>query len=422
MDKVEDSAASAEMPKTSEMPSEMPKASMKKGLGGGPKLAIVGCVLLGACLVALLLGGTAFAFFSNNNIPVFSDVVETVENTVASESMTDEAIQDNINDFVFSMLASSATENGGYTKEEAEALVNNTFEADNFRFDAMVGADMGDSGSLDVSAVGFTKMVDEKNQMDVDLSGTYTVQGADMDFAGELRYKDDTAYLMISELPDVLGQSLGMDAASLTDQWLSMDGSSTTDTFSSLGLDQGLTSSVSGTDMTSDDLTKLQDLIYSDEMAAIIERVDDEVIEGVRTNCFTMTLDATGMQNLAMKGAELWGEDVSDSSIASLGQGGTITLTVCSGRQDGNVYKVEAMMDYDDGTSLSLDLKLWDYDKVDDEVETPSDAVSFEDYLTQLVLQQYGVTQDQQDELNTLLEEYDTSDYENIDWDSLYDY
>ena len=129
-----------------------------------------------------------------------------------------------------------------------------------------------------------------------------------------------------------------------------------------------------------------------------------------------------GMQSLAMKGAELWGEDVSNSELASLGEGGTVELTVCSGRQDGHIYKVAASMDFDDGTSMSMDLKLWDYDKVDDEVETPADAVSLEDYLTQLYMQQLGVTQDQQDELQTLLDEYDTSDYEDIDWDSLYNY
>ncbi|MBN1332010.1 hypothetical protein JW978_03945 [Candidatus Dojkabacteria bacterium] len=390
----------------SAVPAEMPKSSMKKGAGSGMKMLILGCVLVGGCLVALLLGGTAYAFFSNKNVPVFSGVVETVENTVATEGMTDEAIQDDVNDFVFSMLADMATEDSGYTKAEAEALIKDKFEADNFRYDATLTADMGDNGSVDLNVAGFTRMANEKSQIDADVTGTYTVQGADMDFAGEMRYTDDVAYLYLSELPASLAQGLGMDATTLTGQWLSMDGSSSADTVSSLGLDQSVTSLVGGTDMTAADLTKLQEFIYSDEMADVLVRTDDEVIEGVRTNCFRMTLDKSGMEGLATKGAEIWEQEVSDSELASIGEGGTLTLDVCSGRRDSHIYKVNATFDFDDGTSLSLNLQLWDYDKVEDAVEVPSDAVSLEEYFTQLYLQSSGMTQEEIDQYNQLLEEY----------------
>ncbi|MBD3280164.1 hypothetical protein GF389_01405 [Candidatus Dojkabacteria bacterium] len=396
----------------------------KKGLGARPKLLIVGCVLVFGCLVALILGGTVFAFFSNKNVPVFSDVVETVENTVASESMIDEAIQDDVNDFVFSVLADMATDETEYTKEEAEALVSNKFEADNFRYDVSMEADMGDEGSLDASVVGLTNQKDEMSQVGMDLSGTYSAQGADMDFAGEMRFTDETVYLYVSELPDALAQGLGMDASTLTEQWLSMDSTSTTDTVSSLGVDGGLTQDLtaSGSGMTAEDLEKLQELIYSDAMADMVERVDDEVVEGVRTNCFTLTVNQDTLTELVRAYAEIYEEKVDASELGGMmSEGDELLLTACSGRQDGHIYKVVMDWDFEDGTSLSLDAKLWDYGKVEDDVEVPGDAVSLEDYITNLYMQQLGYTQEQQDELNQLLEQYESGDTEDYDWDSLYE-
>ena len=287
---------------------------------------------------------------------------------------------------------------------------------------------MGDSGSIDLNMDGYSSQANDATQLQMNMSGTYSVQGVDMDFAGEMRYKDDTAYMKVTELPDALSQGLGVDASMLKDKWLSMDATSSTDTVSSLGLDGGLTQSVvsSDTSLTADDLKKLNEFIYSDAMANAVERVDDEVIEGVRTNCFTLTLNQTTAEELAKAYAEIWEMEADQSELgALLGEDEEVLLTVCSGRQDGQIYKVDMSVTYADGTSATAEIKMWDYNKVSDAVEVPEDAVSFEDFYTQLLSGMYGgadstlPTDTSSDEFDQLLEQYTDSSGE-VDWDSLY--
>lgn len=393
-----------------------------KGSGGGVKLLLIGCVVLIFCLLTFLVAGTAFAYTSNKNVPVFSDVVETVEKVAVSDSTEDEMIQDDINDVLFSALLPSLVGDttvieSDLSKEDLQSYIKDPYEAGSYRFDLGVMVDMGDSGSLDMGLVGYNVVDDnDKTQMSSDFEGTYNTTGLQVNFSGELRSTDNTLYAKVDEAPSDLIDSLGVDGSTVLGQWLKFDASSTTDLVGTTGLTDAAV--VEESTLTRADLDKIQEFIYSDEMANTLERVDDEVIEGVRTRCFKMSAGPEDLVALMKKGAELSGTETDENELAESVEGlDGMEMYVCSGRKDGKIYKLEATISDTSGAEYKVIGKMWDYDVDFDPVEIPSDTLSLDELYNQLLQQQLqelyqyqDADKQSEDDLDSLMQEYLTDE------------
>ncbi len=370
-------------------PTDAPKVSSSKKGTRKTKFLVLGCVLVFCCLVSVLLVGMVVAFFSNKNIPVFSDAVETAENIAVSDKKQAELVQEDIRDTVFSFLPVSGEDglttsyiNATYTKSDLESMISEKEEFDSVRYNLAMSVDMEEKGKFEVNAKGASKKEGDGSNMNAIIDGKFTMEGATLDGAGEIRTVEGKSYLKLDKFP-----ALGlMDFSQLRGIWLQ------TEATEAQGLAGGLLpvpSSEDSATMTKEDLKKIEEVIMSDEVNKNIKRLDDEVIEGVRTQCFRLDMDRNDLKDLIVRANDVFdGEDLDIEALEQdLQSVEYVKIDMCSGRGDGHLYRLGLdmkVMDNNEPMVVKMDLKMWDYDKVNDKIEAPSNPQKLEDVLMQL--------------------------------------
>lgn len=397
-------------------------AAVKIGKKNAPvKLIVLGCVLAVCLVCGVLTAGTAYAFTSNKSIPLFSSLVESVEETALTDDQTADVVQTDAKDLVFSTILAIKKSGSASdmivieaSEDEIKEYIDEEQDFDSVRFDMNLAND-SDSSSVDVGLVGFVN----DNGIDADLDMTMSGEGYEMNGDGEFRVVGDKAYLKIATLPDELAVAYGID--SIVGEWIEFSEDDLSDPLFSQSLsgisDEILIDDATGLDsgaaltITKDDLDKIEEFIDSDAVGDSIERIDDEDIEGVRTNCFEIDFNKENVAAMSKEAARISGNDIGDEDVDDMsGEMDNTLLKVCSGRRDGHIYK--AVITSGDESETKIELKLWDYDKVDDKVDVPEGAISFLDVYQELVSTLYG---------GTTLNTESTPDYDDYDWDSVDD-
>jgi cytoskeletal protein RodZ len=360
------------------------------------KLIVLLLVFFFCLLLSLFVAGVVFAFTSNKNVPVFSSVVEGLENVVASDDMVAEKVQNDMTDSIFSMLlplasdkaATSSVVNLDVSEEDIKSFIDDeiTYDSSKYSVNTMISVTSAGSaeelgsaamflnGNFNIKMSGEVsqKVGEEKMSMDIDAS--YEASGTVLSAKGELRTIGEDSYFKVESLP-----TLGLvDLSALTNQWISMKAE-----------DLGALSSTATTSeeikITKEDLQDLNDLIHSDEIKNSINKLDDEVIEGVRTYCFEMVFDQQNLGALLLKANGVLGENGETLSAEELGESlkniDSLIVTVCSGRRDKLIYKMNLDVVLSDessvGGTIKVESKMWDYNKTV-EVEEPSNAITLE--------------------------------------------
>jgi len=399
----------------------------KSGGGIGGKMLVLGVVLFVCFIFAVLFGGTAYAYTSNKDVPVFSDALEIGENLILTDDQTAQVVQDDMKDFVFSYLLTMAeSEDDGIlnvtaTPEEVEAYIQDKTDTESLRYEGNVGFEVEDVMTTDLAVDG----IYNPGNFSLSLDGAIESDEATIDIAGELMIIDDKTFLKFDELPTAILGIPELDQAKGI--WLESSATDTGDLAGTAasGYVPGA-AAATGSEIDADSLKDIADFIDSDEIGNNITRLDDEVIEGVRTNCFELYLDQDGLEALLQKAAELSGTEYTDEELeATVGMYEYVSLVMCSGRKDGQIYRVEVdislISDTDPTTLYYVELKMWDHNNVEDSLEEPTDTLPLEEVLMPLLLGALGGTEvaDVDTTVPTSVEDIETvEDWENFDWDS----
>jgi len=353
------------------------------------KMIILGCVVVLFFVIAVLVAGTVYAFTSNKSVPVFSSLVETTENLVSTDSQTAEVVQQDIKDTVFSLILDmrkGQTDRSmvqvSATEEEISSFIKNEQEFNSVRFEGTV-----ESTSTSTTTVDFNGFF-TPDGIQANFDGSYAMGDSNVVFGGEFRDVDGKGYFKVDELPTEL---LGIpEINALKGQWIVISTEDLADPTSLGSLGFNPTAMVASEPMTKADLSNIAEFIDSKEMADNIQRVDDEVIGGVRTNCFEMDMNANDLTTLVMKQAEISGEQLNREEVVESYQNyEQVLLTACSGREDKNLYKVNVAVTMNNSesgkTTTTVEIKLWDHNSVSDAIETPSSAMPISTVLQQLM-------------------------------------
>ncbi len=365
-----------------------PSVSPKKG-GKGLKFFVIGCVVLGCCVIGGLVAGVVYAMKSNRNIPLISDVADAVENVAVSEDKQAEMVQEDMVNTVFSALLpvvedkeNNAFFKANFTKKELESMISKKKELNSVRYEINFDYSAEKSGSFVLNASGFTKKRDDTYKYDGQMSfdGKFKVSGMELSAEGEMKQINDAYYVKLSKLP-AMAEAYG----ELKDKWIKLDTKELT------GLAEQNDANMQNKELTKEDLEKIKTLIESEEVKKTIERVDSEVIKGVRTNCFKMDLNKDNFSAILNKANDIFDTKQEKVYAEDLKELEYLKVVMCSDKKNQNLYKLtlETKITLDDGNNetmlLKLDMKLWDYDKVNDKVEEPKDAVNFEELMQKMM-------------------------------------
>ena len=353
------------------------------------KIVVLGIVLVVCLVVGVLVAGSAYAFTSNKNVPVFSSLVETTENLVLTDTQTAEIIQQDIKDSVFSLILDmkkGETEDSSIkieaTEEEISSFIEETHEFDSARFEGKLV-----STSTSTTTVNFDGFFNS-NGLDMNYDGAFEMDGSDLVIGGELKYTEDKGYFKVDQFPTELLGIPELDA--LKGQWIVITGEDLSNPASLGSLGLSGSASVTSDPITKEDLDNLAEFIDSKEVSDNIQRTEDIVIDGVRVNCFEMDLDKNDLIDLSLRSSEIAGQEATREDVAGAYENyEQVLISSCSGRTDGYVYKMGLevkMQDSENGvTTTTLELNFSDYNNVSDAIEVPAKTIPLSTVMEQVL-------------------------------------
>ena len=347
------------------------------------RIVVLGVVLVVCLVLAVFVAGSAYASTSNKNVPVFSSVVEVVENLALTDSQTAEIVQEDMKDSIFSVIldmrksqSESSPVQFESSEEDISKFINEKQEMNSARFEGVLTV----VSSSTVSA-GFNGFF-SPDGVDVDYKGSLDESEPGAEFDGEFKIVEGKGYAKVDRFPTEL---LGLSSLDqLKGQWVEFGSEDASNPMLTGMLGTGATVPGAGSTAISFSQRDLEDIatfIDSEEFANRIERTDDEVIKGVRTNCFKMDLDQDDLTKLSMKYFEITGMNTDEQALSDSMKGQHLVIAACSGRKDGNMYRLSIELTSPDAetgsVTMKVEVKLWDHNKVSDKIEKPSDTVPF---------------------------------------------
>lgn len=350
----------------------------------------------------------AYAFFSNKNIPVISDLVEKVENAAISDDKFAEMVQDQLSTAIFSTIkkTSSVTAADSIVEIDAsEEFLNNyaestTNELFSYRFDSLMDInvqssyeDYPDAINIQIGLDGALISKDDTLSLETNILGEYNESETSLTFDSDLKVLEEIFYFKVNELPD-----FGIDLTEFLNEWYFIDISENEELIEGLKEGQGVTTEE---EVSEEDLERVNQLIMGETIKANIVRLPDMVLEdeekfgestGTRTNCFELDLDGDDMVDLMKEIQVIWeieseDEITAEDEIEIKETFKKISVGACVGRKDYQVYKYMFNVEFSpEGTDMKLSgwSEMWDHNK-DITISKPSDAVNFEDAIEDIM-------------------------------------
>ena len=398
-------------------------------LGGG----------VAAALVALVVGLTTLAHYTERNIPLFSAVDEKIVNLQSEEDFQAD-VQENlelVTDVFLDELdsydpsnpqkfAEALRENPklkelGVAEDVTSARIKTKFDIDIDMDIAMDDPTLPDAlqniafkGLITTNADTIMVKKDKDAEMvDIDsaIDVTYKAQGTTLEGKGDMRIVDDTLYLRLRELP-----SFGYELEDIMNEWYFLD------------LKELEKQTAEMTEQNEDidfNLTprqkeQIRDFVKSGVLSKHVKRLPQEVHDGKRTNCYAVELDSDDVYEIIEQGIE--SSDSADELSASdmreirdlTDAVDEVNLKFCTGKRSHYLYATDASIKInysEDGNDLHLTLAAQArYSDINDDtlsVKAPKDATDLMDLFNSAMSGYDADTYDYGDS---------TYDYEDEDW------
>ncbi len=371
---------------TVETPSSKPKEASKKNVSKTILLVLVAILVLCVLTFVGIIAGLFIASRSNTNIPVFSDIVEKVELATNNDKQSAQQLKNDLIEKVKNLTFDNTN------------IPNTSYNYD-ATIDVNVTQDIGKSSVTsknNITMKGSVNVTDKSNmKMSATVTGNFNygdvITKVGFDTRLIQKNRDVSIYIKPTEVPSILTSALSAsmpDIDTLKGKWLYVN---TADLSKSLGIKSTEVTSVQDEQLkkTKDQLIKV---LNEDAIWKNFKRENDLVLSnGVRTNCYSDTLDENGFEKLY--------ESFSGTPISkALDINTTTHISVCTGRMDKKLYKLSLSYNQTSKTSVAANIEMnitenvYDYDKgaIVDEPAKEVDLVNF--------IQEQSVKKRQQDE------------------------
>lgn len=348
-------------------------------------------------VIFLVLGVGAYAYFTDTKIPVFSDAIKKVEETVGDgESQSAEVQKETVNNLVRGLAPVIAGDGN-----PAANLTQNTFSNGSFE-GLMVGEQEVTSMKMDIkmdmtgnteefdkvtiTAVGGFDVTDEENQM-MEMTISLAVLGVE-EFTGpvkaELRLIGKEFYFKIVDIPSIDPESDAM-LKQIENQWIKIDEEDMEELGQTpvpfetpkIGSDEEVK------ELTDEQIKEFDEFVESLEDK--IEEMPDRNVKGIDCSCSMFSWNQEDLKMIAEKYYEIYGEEM--PSTDGLNDMDTLSAEVCVGKSTSYVHSMKIQMDANiEGEDVTIDLNMtmWDYGE-EVTVSKPSGAKTIDELMQMMM-------------------------------------
>lgn len=289
-------------------------------------------IILISIVIVSIIAALIFAYTSNRNIPVFSDIVEQVERV----SVSDEQLASIVTDRVSQKLNSVSTE---------DAVTNS--QSNNYKFDMNINGSVVDKTELKtefkLNGNGSHSLIN--NQSSSELNLTTEINNKYLAIYPHINIKSisqdqTTNYVRVSNLDQFNSTPMG----SLLNQWIDFStndiatASRSNDTQNVLNFNE-------------EKKQNLINFLKSSTLQDSISRAPDRTINEIRLNCIKLTLDKDKFISFALQFAEIIEANYNSGQLNNIQDFDGI-LETCFGRRDNMLYKVILDIDFVDNVSI----------------------------------------------------------------------
>lgn len=317
------------------------------------------------CLCTIVIGVFIHAYTSNYNVPVFSDMVEKVENVLISEEAFNQMIAEEFESLM----------------NNPKALLerNNEYQSYSLDLDSVFTTDV-QGIKLDIQGQGEVKGSTDNKVTSFESLFKFGVMGFNFEAGFDFRiFANDNqaeSFVKIKNIPSFLTMS-APNYEQISNKWIYMqqeyreENSSSIDIISQLNQEQK---------------DKLVTLVKSKEFLSLITRSSDRVFNDVRTNCVAVNFDKAKFLPIAKNYSDAT-EDQTFYASVSASDDFEVKSEICFGRKDKMLHYMEFTFE-NNTTSLKIVADNVIYSTNPIELEKPEIELDFTDINLEALFQQ----------------------------------
>ncbi len=319
------------------------------------KVLLISIPLFLLCTCVLVIGGFVFAFNSNTNIPVVSNLVERLENVFVNEETFKTQLVKEIENIVNSDFENVAPASNEFKSVAANYVLKLDVESEEGDFGLDSSGDiMGDSNGDKVFV---------RADLDLDFSGIKV--GGEVFLMNFINNMKSETFIKLEEIPSFLSMNIeGLEDAE--GEWVFFSGDV-----------ERTIESTPFAELDTEKKAELLQLINTDEFKSLISRGNDRVspTTNIRSKCIIVEANELKMTQLLNKYEEIAGSDIEHDLLPTPFR---FTSEMCFGRKDGalSYLNFEIFSPQGNGSFTLGDIR---YSNEPVSLEKPSDYISIED-------------------------------------------
>lgn len=348
-------------------------------------------------ILFLVFGGlTAVAYFTDTEIPFFSDLAAKIEEMLGGKELTAEQVQQKVADTLIGAMLPFVADNEGLMSAVAKTSIsdeyiqnfvsqNGSVESVRFEVDASVSSTGEQESSMEGKLVGAMDAKEKDNEkFETTLDGSISGSGMTLSAKGEMKVIGPDTYIKLDEFPQILPETEKMigkwiettaeDVEQVKDETVQQD-----------------TDAANQQSITEDDITHLKTFITDPAVIKNVEILPDETIHGNESKCLRLSWNKEELKSVMKRYSEIFGDEYNEQSVDESLDGITLLqMEACLGNETNNIHRIKVHVETSEDTgtsSMTLGAQLWDYN-ADINIVAPSDSLPFEE-----VMQDFSTTE-----------------------------
>ncbi|MBN2015850.1 hypothetical protein JW766_03375 [Candidatus Dojkabacteria bacterium] len=354
-----------------------------------------------ACILGIFLflilgfGGLgAYAYFTDAEIPVVSDVVRKIEEFFRNPQEEAKKAAEQVADtFLAAFLPVIAQEEGvasafaksTVSQDYIKQFIEENQDIQSFQYDLSMNFDFESGGNesledmvsnIDVEMAGAIDTKEEGNEkIKTDFDASLGDDSMTMSVKGEMRMIGNDSYVKIDEYPVLFSTYIG----SIEGQWIDL---ATTDVEETADL---LVSEETGTsNITDEDVDNLIEFMTDETVLKNAEILPDEEIGGNKCYCVKVSWNQNELKDVIRRYYEIYDQEYDEEEINNAVEGlNSMEVETCVGKKSNMVHRIKAKIEGEsDGNKMAMEanLKLWDYGGTMN-ITAPEGAVTLEEAM-----------------------------------------
>jgi len=337
----------------------------------------------------LIFGGlTAVAYFTDTEIPFFSDLAAKIEELINGNELTAEQVQQQVADTLLGAMLPFVADNEGLMSAVAKTTISDEYiqnfvttnggtESIRFEIDAAISSSDAQSGlgNIEGKFIGAMDSREDGNEkFETTVAATMESQGTTLSASGAMKVIGPVTYLKVNEMPPLLP---GYE--NIVGKWIETEATDVEQVAENAGAEeQGIQ------EITEQDVTDLKSFITDPAVIKNVEALPDETIKGNETKCLRLSWNKEELKEVIKRYDEIFAEEYNEQEVDEALDGLTLLqMEACLGTETNNIHRIKLFVQGNQDSnsfSYTVNAQLWDYNK-DMNITAPTDSITFDEVM-----------------------------------------